>query len=323
MSIKSYRTYTGKDLFTIDGDRSQPIIEGLLYEKDFVLVVGKAKTNKSIFSMQIASSISSGTPFLDTFDVPKPRMVWYFATEGKDNDIKERFYNMSQGVDIDSDNILLICSPGFRFNTEEGVLRLNQLLKENGDRLPNVIIIDALYKSIKGSMKDDNNITDFLHVVGEFADKCHSAVILVHHKTKTMYNQGKALDRGDEDTYGSSFLLNAVDHSININGTSASKSRDISITTQRSGNIVDNLKVELVAPIPLCLRIIGTGSDREAELFNIIHSSKNGVSFDQISKKFDVGKTTIYSMLKNLQANNQISKDDKHRPVLYMPYRDK
>jgi archaellum biogenesis ATPase FlaH len=316
MQKGNYRTYRGEAIIAINESKAQPIIDGLLYENDLIMIVGKSKVNKSIFAMQMACSISSGTKFLKTFDVVRPRRVWYFATEGKDEDIKDRFRRMVKVVPANLDNILLNCSPGFRFNTGQGLHKLKSVYNENEDLIPSVIIIDALYKSIKGSMKDDNNITDFLHVVGEFADKCDASVILVHHKTKTIYNDGMALDRGDEDTYGSSFLLNAVDHCINIKGNPREKVRDVSIDTQRSGNIIDRLVVELVEPDPLYLKLISTGEDATGHIYELIQKKPEGMTIKDLMDATEFGRTKCYETLSALQESGLVLKTDT-RPVYY------
>ena len=79
------------------------------------MLIAKEKIGKSILAMQMGCNISSGTPFLDLFDVPYAMPVWYFAAEGKDRDMKQRLFNMSKAVTVNKDNFFVEfrskCSP--------------------------------------------------------------------------------------------------------------------------------------------------------------------------------------------------------------------
>jgi RecA-family ATPase len=239
-----FRIYTGKDILLRDETKSQPLIQGILFENDYIMIAAKKKSYKSILTMQMACNLSSGTKLLDTFKVPKPQMVWYFATEGKDEDIKDRFIRMSQYVKINTENILLICSPGFRFNSRFGTEYIKYLCEKYKDKLPKVIIIDALYMALKGSIKDDEDVNDFTTQVRVFAEHCNAAVIIVHHTKKSTIYEGRVVDLGDEEVYGSAFLLASVDHCFLMEKLPGDDKRAVlRCDTQRSGNIVEEIEI--------------------------------------------------------------------------------
>jgi len=59
----------------------QPIVRGLLNEGEVAGLHGPPEAFKTIFTLQFAESIASGTPFLGRWDVPRPLSVYYFETE--------------------------------------------------------------------------------------------------------------------------------------------------------------------------------------------------------------------------------------------------
>ena len=118
----------------------------MLYEEDYIMLAAQDKMGKTILAQQIACNLTTGSPFLGVFEIPKPVNVWYIATEGKTRDLKDRFLRMSRGVKIDTSKLKLIPTV-FRFNTEKGFRCLEEIVSKYKDDLPKVIIIDALYYS--------------------------------------------------------------------------------------------------------------------------------------------------------------------------------
>ena len=201
-----YKVITGDELLKVEDVEREPIIEGVMYPQDYILITAQQKRGKTILAQQLACALSSGTPFLGTFEVTRPVKVWYLATEGRIDSMKDRFIRMSKGVTIIPRNVLFIPT-FFRFNTEEGRKSLLELQKDNFDDLPDVVIVDALYRAVKGSIKDDNIVNDFHHIITEFANISNAAIVVVHHLRKPSKDRdGKQFDQSDDDVFGSAFL---------------------------------------------------------------------------------------------------------------------
>lgn len=308
---KKLRFYTGKDLLILSTDSHEPIIDGMLYEMDYIMLTADPKVGKTIFAQQIACSISSGTKFLNTFDTRK-NMVWYFATEGKDEDIKDRFIRMSKYVNVEPDNIVLICCAGLRFNTQEGIGYIKYMLEKYKNRLPKVIIIDALYMSIKGSLKDDESVIDFHTVIRWFSEQCKAAVILVHHMTKPSRDRdGTYFERSDRDSYGSTFLMGAVDHCMWMEKwekTKDDKDRFIHCDTQRSGNVVEDFRIRLNEPEPLYFTMVSVHDEEKKDMVQLLKDNPNGFTVKELEKKVKYKKSIIYSTLSELVGEGKIEK---------------
>ena len=115
-----FRIYEKDNLLKLSEDKSKPIVQDFLYENDYVILMAKDKIGKSILTLQLACALSSGENFLNILEVTKPVRVWYFSTEGKDEDTKHRLVRMSHKVKINPDYFKLICCSGIQFNTAPG-----------------------------------------------------------------------------------------------------------------------------------------------------------------------------------------------------------
>ena len=322
MTRSILRGYTGKDLMHLSEDKAKPLVEGFLFENDYVMVAAPPKIGKSILVQQLACALSSGEPFLETFEVPNPVNVWYFATEGKDEDTKDRLIRMSHAIPIDAEKICLFCSAGLLFNTKVGQGLLEEIEKHWGSKYPpKVIIIDALYRAVKGSIKDDDVVNEFHQVVGALADKYDAAVVVVHHMKKPVYfESGAKQDRSDDDVFGSTFLKASVDQMYWLDKcTKIPKDVILKCDTQRSGNAIEGLRLTLVEPDPLYYKITSLYKEEIHRVLTILHSHKKGMNIDELIKSTSLKRSTLYLCLKELIDVGKIEKTNT-RPVWYKIY---
>lgn len=316
------RGYTGVDLMTLSKKKIEPIIEGFLFESDYVMVVAPPKVGKSLFVQQMACSLSSGQPFLETFEIPHAVNVWYFATEGKDDATKDRFIRMSHSIPIDFSKLFLFCSAGLRLNTPLGAKLLAQVEEKWGALYPpKVIIIDALYRAIKGSVKDDDIVNEFHQVIGELADRYGAAVIIVHHMKKPVWTEGGGRrERSDDDTYGSVFLTASVDQLYWLEKCEKNpKDIVLKCDTQRSGEAIDNLRLSLLEPDPLYYKITSMYQDEMHRIVSVLKSHKQGLPVDKVVKATSLGRSTVYLCFKELIDLGEVEKTSG-KPVLYKIY---
>ena len=315
------RRYTKEELLTMQEDKQVPIVEGILYENDYVLLVSKPKVGKSILALQLASSISSGKDFLGTFHIPKPQRVWYFATEGKDEDIKDRLARIKQLVEIDPDNFVLFCSAGFRFNTDIGKEAIKYLTQEYKNELPKVIIIDALYLAVKGSLKDDDVINEFNYIIRGFAEYCDASIIIVHHTKKPTMIEGHLVESNlkMDDVFGSIFLPASADHIFHFDMDSKTKLRHLVCESQRSGEVIENMTLILQEPSPLGFIPIPTEPEQINPIEEYLKLNPQGLTIKELMKKTNFSRENIYRVLKQLKDKVEKTKE---RPVKYIVCKD-
>lgn len=310
MKNKLYEVFRGDDIITLSDEKQEPIIDGMLYHNDYVMIVAEEKTGKTIMAQQIACCCTTGSPLLGIFDIPKPVNVMYIATEGRAEDLKDRFIRMRNGVGLDTSKIQLISS-SFRFNTQEGIQSIKELIEMSADVMPKVVIIDALYRAIRGSIKNDDAVNEFQHIIGWLIMQLDCAVILVHHLTKAQRNQeGNYVPRTDKDAFGSVFLRAAVDHCFWLEKdyeTGKKEDRVLKCDTQRSGKIPSMIKIKLNQPDPLYFTTREEITEDKARILALLKSYKDGLTMFDLEVKSNVSRSRIYQVLRDLKMNRVIT----------------
>ncbi len=295
-----FRVYEKDNLLKLSEDKSKPIVQDFLYENDYAMLMAPPKIGKSILTLQLACALSSGENFLNILEVTKPVRVWYFSTEGKDEDTKHRLVRMSHKVKINVDYLKLICCSGIQFNTAVGREALARLYERYKSELPKVIIIDALYAAIKGSMTVDEIWTDFTATIRSFAEACDAAVIIVHHaKRPFKLKDGTTKDSGDDEIYGSAFLKASVDHLFYMGVIPHTDHFFLKCDTQRSGNIIDTVELIRHVPDPLYWELTEYHESALLSTKALLEEWKNkgGISVTDMAKKEGIRIATIYSAL--------------------------
>jgi RecA-family ATPase len=98
------------------------LVDGLLWEKDHVIILAKEKVGKSLFAMQLACALSCGEPFLNEYNVFCPVDVCYIQTEGKESEFVERMRSMTGlgGVGAEGTNLHILCTHSVCLDSSEG-----------------------------------------------------------------------------------------------------------------------------------------------------------------------------------------------------------
>ena len=319
MKTRLYEVISGNDIFKMDEEECKPIVEGILYEDDYMGLVAESKMGKTILSQQLACAISVGKPFLGVFDVPKPLPVWYFATEGKKAALKDRFIRMRKAVEVRPENLKLIpCN--FRFNTPEGWGCVQELMKTYKDELPKVIIIDALYRAIKGTLKNDDIIGEFHYNMDKIRSHCKCAIVLVHHMTKATRNKdGDYYSRSDIDTYGSAFILGGLDHILWLEkfrgeGSNPAVDKMLKCDNQRSGDIISNIRIQLQTGAALYYESIDRYHEQQHKVLQLLKTYKE-MTWVKLESRSEISRTILYQVIKQLELKNQVQRS-KGRPVI-------
>jgi RecA-family ATPase len=312
--MPQYRLYQGKEIFTLSDRKQEAIIEGLLYENDSILLVAPPKMSKTVLAVQMACSLSSGTAFLDSLEIPAPVKVMYIATEMKDEDLKDRFIRTSNHIKTNPANLILICTKGgnFKFNTNSGRKYIAEIVALYKANPPKVIFIDSVYKAFYGSLTKDDIVNEFLGEVDRIAAEFDSAVVMVHHTRKeTRDKDGFMFEESDTDTYGSQFLLGSVDSVLRLEKVRKEKApldRILKCDTQRSGNIISDLRIRLAQPDPLYFYPVDIYETEKSDIMAMFTTEKQPISIAEIIQKTKLSRAKVYRILKSLLENKSIAK---------------
>lgn len=295
----------------------------MMYPNDYILMIAEEKVGKTIFCQQLACSMTLGQPFLGVFDIPRPLNVWYIATECKIEELKDRFIRISKKIGVDMARLKLIPIQ-FMFNTKEGFTALKELVTnyQAPEHKPDVIIIDALYKAIRGSITKDEVVNSFHQVVGWLITKCDCAVWLTHHLTKpSRDSDGNFHSRTDKDGYGSAFLNAGVDHIFRLekyhNNQDLKDDRMLYCDTQRSDEISDRIRIRIMGRDPLYFERVSKYIEKHKLMLDFLKTSIVGYTLHDIEFNTRLGRTPIYEILGEMIKENLVEKTKGSRPVYY------
>ena len=174
------------------------IVDNLMKSKGLYCLVARPKVGKSLFALQLANSIATGTTFLGFRTSPSP--VLYISTEMNSTQIIDRIDKMN--LNFNDDNFVLI-----EQNPSERKLSLMDLQLEfqtfaneyNG----RFVIIDMFSGIDLNNDYDLNNYQDMGQVVipkfRELCKKYNFTILLIHHLNKNNTSLGSTAIDGSVD----------------------------------------------------------------------------------------------------------------------------
>jgi hypothetical protein len=294
-----------------------PIIEGFIWEKDNVLIVGHEKAGKSILAMQIAFAISSGQPLFGEFAVQKPCNVLYIQTEGKIPQTAERIREMLKMNDCDPNKLYIAYYPNLGLDTQEGMELFRLELDKTGFK-PEVIIVDPLYHSMKGSLIDEQDARKMTANMRVLMERYGCAIVIVHHTHKPIRFEGKTIAEGDNSIFGSFVWKAWADHTF-LFRMDKTKLRILTCDTQRSGKVVQEQELKLIGTPFLGLerKEDESGAYELCIRRAIEESGKDGLTRIEICDKTKKTLSTVEKSLRRLIEVGEVTKCTTKRPVKY------
>lgn len=166
------------------------IDSGIMGTKNYNLIVSRHKKGKTLFSLNLALNLISGTPFLETYSVKKICKVLYIFSESNIFNLNEVISKQIEGL-----KRLGIIIPKERFknlltyNTRKELLTISLTEKDDLSRLqkcldtfePDVVIVDPISRIATFNMNKAENITIFTNLMIRMRD---CLWVIVHHTRK-------------------------------------------------------------------------------------------------------------------------------------------
>lgn len=291
-----------------------PLIEHILYERDVVCISSAPGIGKTMLALQLLCNMTSGTPFLGTYEVYRPLNVLYIQTEGDRAETLERLDLMKQGLPINNARWAHLNLPGIKFNAESEFVDFLDSIKICG-LLYDVIIVDPLYTTVEGSLNSDEVATNWIRNMRTLKALYDCAVIVLHHDAKDIYSEGVPIDRGNNVTYGSVFWQAFFNHNFKLK-----KRKDVYYLEggkQRSGKIIDRVEMTLETE-PLLFTSLGDTTSGDAfVVLKALQVAEGRLSAKDLLRITKVSKSSLYRILKRLEDNNQICVDHTPHKLMY------
>jgi predicted ATP-dependent serine protease len=205
------------------------VVEDLLTEGGFSLIVGKAKTGKSTLVRQLVRCVCRGEPFLGR--KTKQGRVLYLALEEQKAMLKTQF----QAVGIAKKDPLLIHVGGVL--SDSALYDLESALLETK---PALLVVDTLFLLL--NVQDGNSYGEMNRVLTtyrELARRTGTHIISIHHQNKNQFG-------GFDSIMGSSAIHGAADNVLLFTGD---KTKRFITSSQRGGKAFKNQMLSFNEPI--------------------------------------------------------------------------
>jgi len=167
--------------------RPRWLVEGLLVADQPIVLGGGIKTLKTSLALDLAISLGSGTPFLETFPVPKAATVLFMSGENAHGVVQETAQRIcrAKGCGLAATKTKW----SFRLpdlGSDIGLQRLSQTLSDAGAQ---AVIIDPLYACLSagGGKGAAGNLYDIGSLLKDAASACLEAgatPVMVHPASK-------------------------------------------------------------------------------------------------------------------------------------------
>ncbi len=295
----------GPDIWRVQ-QPNHPLIQGVLWEGDVMMLLGTEKAGKSILGLQMAFCLTTGTPFLDKYTIPHPVPVLYIQTEGKENEmVEERMRHMANTIDLEETRFARLFYHFLPLDSHATILRLLDAIKQLPEP-PRVIFVDSLYTSMMGDLNENQPVRQFITTVSHLMRELSTSLVLIHHETKEQWMEGRLVDRGDRASYGSVFLRAWVSHILYLK-KHKDKSRTLSCDTQRSGKVLEQEELILIEPDPLCFQIKGDYAPYiELTLHHL--SKAQGLTRGELQERTGLSMGALEKGLRQLLLTNKVTK---------------
>ena len=232
----------------------EPVIDGILMKGATLLIKAQKKKGKTVIAQQIAFALSSGQPFLGSFDVDCKHTIAYISGEGHRGDWQKRFRDMAKMWDMDESRIHFCEATHMELQTKDGGQKLLKALKDTGVYF-DVFIFDPLYRFLTdGEFSSSKDMTGFFQNVEMLQKEYDATSVIVHHDSEKMYRDKSGNTHSSASTktsMGSSVIGMAITGWYTLEDYKENGKRIHKLSTgdcDRGGNMVSEIDMYMVIP---------------------------------------------------------------------------
>jgi hypothetical protein len=176
------------------------LVENLWARAGVGIIGGAPKCGKSWLGLDLAISVASGTPCLDSFPVVHPGPVLLYMAEDAGPVVKERLVGICRhrGLDLARLPIGVITAPSVRLDLGEDQRRLEETLRRHASRL---LLLDPFVRLHRINENQAGDVAAVLGYLRELQRAHNLAVVVVHHTRKNGASSGGQSLRGSGDFF--------------------------------------------------------------------------------------------------------------------------
>jgi hypothetical protein len=166
-----------------DAPQARWLVESLWARAGVGILGGAPKCCKSWLALDVALSVASGTPCLDTFAIVEPGDVLLYMAEDAADIVRGRLDSIARhrGLDLRSVPLNVITAPSVRLDLDLDRRRLDRTLEVYKPRL---LVLDPFVRLHRIRENDAGEVSAVLAYLRELQRRHAMAVLVVHHARK-------------------------------------------------------------------------------------------------------------------------------------------
>jgi len=189
-----------QDLMKLSIERPKGIVEGLVYERQTVLLMGRFGVGKTMFGTQFSLHLATGREFLG-LKIPRPYRIVYLDFENDLGDMKNRVSKQASNMGLSDEQQALLNKNWIYIDAgddnnalhdiklDTSQTALTPLITRLKEHSPDVVIVDNLgLVATKGDLTDPPETARFyanLNFIRSGVESLQNgAIIVFHHLTK-------------------------------------------------------------------------------------------------------------------------------------------
>ena len=170
-------------------DPPKMVVDSLLYDQDILCLAGSTNVGKSVFGLQLTTSLAMGVPLMGQFKIPKPKKVLHVQFELKDEAfaglLKATSNHIMDEYPVEAPRFEKNCtflSSGQRdlFTDKYEQIEANLMFKQY-----DVLVIDNLYTSTDVDISRNDKLTDLIRRIVNLKKEYNVAMVMISHHKKT------------------------------------------------------------------------------------------------------------------------------------------
>ncbi len=188
------------DLEDADPERRW-LIESLWTRAGVGFIGGAPKLGKSWLGLDLALSVASASPCLDTFQVHQPGPSLLYMAEDAAAAVKARLVGLCRhrGLELKDLPIYVITVPTLRLDLDDDQRRLHQTVARHNPRL---LLLDPFVRLHRGDENHSGDVAAILAYLRQLQRSFDLAIVIVHHTRKNTRPGAAGQNlRGSSDFY--------------------------------------------------------------------------------------------------------------------------
>lgn len=181
-------------------DADRWLIESLFPRSGVGIIGGAPKCGKSWLSLDLALSVASTTPCLDTFAVAASGSVLLYMAEDAGSVVKQRLAGICahRGLDLSTLPVGVITAPSLRLDLHRDQARLLETVRRHAPRL---LVLDPFVRLHRVNENQAQDVSAVLGYLRELQRAHDLALVVVHHARKNGGSTGGQSLRGSSDFF--------------------------------------------------------------------------------------------------------------------------